>query len=238
MLARACLTIRLSAPGLSGISICALQPACRPALAGVLVMSGPGAGCGGTASFQRLTCGNLIPSLPRTFGVRLLLRGRPRRGHRVAAATGRPAQRLRASRIGAVPEGTPGRDHDRVASCDNDSNGPSLPLQRQQWSMGAAAGGAVVAAGRAGWLPEGLGAAAGGAGWLPEGLGGCRKGRLVTAGRLWLVKAVVSSSRGTASSPGRVSPGTRPGPRRPHRSCRRAGSPRSRTPADRRARHR
>ncbi len=217
MLARACLTIRLSAPGLSGISICALQPACRPALAGVLVMSGPGAGCGGTASFQRLTCGNLIPSLPRTFGVRLLLRGRPRRGHRVAAATGRPAQRLRASRIGAVPEGTPGRDHDRVASCDNDSNGPSLPLQRQQWSMGAAAGGA---------------------GWLPEGLGGCRKGRLVTAGRLWLVKAVVSSSRGTASSPGRVSPGTRPGPRRPHRSCRRAGSPRSRTPADRRARHR
>jgi uncharacterized protein YecE (DUF72 family) len=40
-----------------------------------------------------------------------------------------------------------------------------------------------------------------------------------------------SSTRGTAASRGRAFPGTRPGPRPPRRSCRRAGWPRPRTPA-------
>jgi len=42
--------------------------------------------------------------------------GRPRRGDRVAAAADRQAQRLRAGRVGAVPQDAPGRDHDRLAT--------------------------------------------------------------------------------------------------------------------------
>src|SRR5436309_101312 len=47
---------------------------------------------------------------------RLLLRGRPRRLARVAAAADRQAQRLRAGRVGAVPQDAPGRDHNRLVT--------------------------------------------------------------------------------------------------------------------------
>ncbi len=48
----------------------------------------------------------------------------------------------------------------------------------------------------------------------------------------------VRSSAGNRSSPGRASPGTRRGPRRPHRSCTPIALPHRRTAVGRRARHR
>jgi hypothetical protein len=61
---------------------------------------------------------------------------------------------------------------------------------------------------------------------------------VVSAAFLGSKRSVLSSSRGTGSSRGHVSPGRSRGPRRPRRSCRPAGSPHRRKPAGPSGRHR